>query len=143
MLRLGWSFRTLLAAAGYVALNYLWLFAANSPVVPEGQRAFWKGACLLAALVVYCASVAGPALQREGGWAKQAAWGAGAAVLIGVILIVVSGALLWRDQFFHDAGLQERAPSLLLLAAGVAAIAALGAPLIGMIVRSVLRPAAT
>ena len=138
-----WSLRTLVVAAGYVALNYGWLFAANSAVVPESQRSFWKGTCLLAALAVYCASVAVPALRPEGGWAKRAAGAAGVAVLLGLIVIVISSAVFWRDQFFHDGGPWDRFPSLLVLALGVSAAAAAAAPLVGAIARSLMRPAAT
>jgi len=127
------------AAVLYLLLNFLWLAAANSASVSEGSRPILKTLCLVGAVLVYVAAAILTAVREDESWPRKTAVNAGIAVAVGLVLIMISSALWRRGQFFHDSDPLQRLPSLTAIVLGVALLAALVAPLVGMVGRTVWR----
>jgi len=124
------------AAVAFALLDLLWLTAANSAAVSEAFRPVLKTACLVAAAGVYVALAAYSALRSES-WAKVSFLNSGAAVGLGLVLMMLISLGRYRGSFFHDATVRERLPVLLLMFLVIAFVAALFAPLIGAVARFV------
>lgn len=127
------------AAVGYLLLNYLWLWAANTAGLDESVRSTLKWLVMGAAALVFTAMAAYIAMKEEADWMRRTATNAGAAVALGIILIILSSLVWYRGQVFHDATLGERWPSLLGIVIGLAASAAALAWVPGVLARILLR----
>lgn len=122
-------------AAAYLLLDQLWLFAANSQRVSESGRPLLKALCIVVAVALYLATAAVIAIRRENRWVLATTLNAGAAAGFGTVLIIAASALWWRDQFFHDGGVAQRGPALVLLVLAVAICAAVAAAVVGYAAR--------
>jgi hypothetical protein len=129
-----------LTAVAYLVLNHLWLAAANSGSVSDGTRPLLKALCLIAAVGLYLAVAGRVALHTESHWIRSTALIAGAAVAMGLILIVLSSLIWYKGQFFHDAGPVERIPTILAVLVGASLVAAAVAPIAGAVARVVWKP---
>jgi hypothetical protein len=133
----------LTAAAGYLVLNYAWLWVANSASVDEPTRSILKTVCLVGAGAIYIAMAGFIAATAETQWMRKTAVNSGTAVALGLALIILSSLVWHRGQFLHDGTAMERLPMLLLLIVGAGVLGAAVAPLVAMLVRLVWRPMTT
>jgi hypothetical protein len=135
----GLSIRWVLAAAAaFVVLDQLWLAGGNAEWVPENLRSVFKVSALLAAGAVYV-SVCIYSGMRADGWVRAAALHSGAAVGLGLFLIVTVSAIWRRGHFFHDSETAERLPVVIAFIAAATLIAATIGPVVASLARFLAR----
>lgn len=112
-------------ALALTCLNYLWLAGGNAAWVSEGYRELVKTLSLALALALFAAAMAVTARNSPEHWLKATVLTGALSTGFGFLLILASGAVLARGQFFHDGlRLGDLAASLLAVVLGGAVLAA-------------------